>query len=128
MLHNMSTKSSDNPTSGTRTPSAWIVSPDIQKAVDKYIEEDPNRHKIASRFGQFLVDHPLSNAVDEFKVNGQDLAGEEIKFRQLEKLMSYYGVRPAEMNEEERAILSQKLGPNWIEELKRTYGFRNEDF
>jgi hypothetical protein len=127
----MSTKFPNNNstmTQGTRTTSAWIVSPDIQKAVDKYIEEDPNRHKIASRFGQFLVDHPLSSSLDEFKVNGRDLAGEEIKFKQLEKLMSYYGVRPAEMNEGERAILVQKLGPNWSETLKQTYGFTDDDF
>jgi hypothetical protein len=111
----------------TRTPSSWQISPDLQRAVDEYAKEDPNRHKIALRFGQFLVDHPLSTSLDEFKINGRDLAGEEIKFQQLEKLMSYYGVKPSEMSTEERDILAQKLGQDWREHLKITYGVSDDD-
>lgn len=123
---NAITASSGAPISN-RTPSPWIVSPDLQRSVDEYAKEDPNRHKIALRFGQFLVDHPLSTSLDEFKINGRDLAGKEIKFQQLEKLMSYYGVKPSEMSTEERAILVQKLGPNWREYLKTIYGFNDDD-
>lgn len=121
------TKIFEQNSGSTRTTSPWIVAPDLQKAVDKYIEEDPNRHKIALRFGEFLVNHTLSSSLENFNVDAKDLAGEEIKFRELEKLMSYYGIKPSEMSIDERAILAQKIGPTWREQLKEKYGFSDID-
>lgn len=120
--------SSENQTVSTRTTSSWEVSPDVQEAVNKYISENPDKYKRAQEFGEFLMTHPVFSRLDDFKVQPDDVSGNELKFLEIEKLFKFYGVRPNELMETEIAALKFKLGENWKESLISEYGFTDEDF
>lgn len=112
-----------------RTPSSWQVSEKVQEAVDKYISDDPVRYRLAQKFGDFLTDHPVFNQVDEFKPSkARDIAGEELQYIELCKLMRYYGLKPIEMRDDELALIKEKLGMTWKDQLINDYGFNLEDF
>jgi hypothetical protein len=119
---------SENQIVSTRTTSSWEVSPDVQEAVNKYISENPDKYKRAQEFGEFLMTHPVFSRLDDFKVQPDDISGNELKFLEIEKLFKFYGVRPNELMEAEIGALKFKLGENWKESLISEYGFTDADF
>jgi hypothetical protein len=125
-MNNLETASEKH--SNVRTTSSWEVSPEVQEAVNKYITENPEKYKRAQEFGEFLMSHPVFNRLDEFKVQSDDVFGNELKFLEIGKLFKFYGVRPNELLESEIEVLKVKLGSNWKESLISEYGFTNDDF
>lgn len=116
------------PTITNRTTCSWQVAPDVQDAVNKYIAENPEKHRRAQEFGEFLMTHPVFSRLDDFKVSGEDIAGNELKFIEIQKLLRFYGTRPNELMEPEINLLKEKLGLNWKETLMSDYGFNDDDF
>jgi hypothetical protein len=118
-----------NPTSAAnRTPSAWLVAPEVQEAVHKYIADDPNRFRLAQRFGDFLTDHPVFSRYDEFRPVASDVAGDELQFQEITKLIRYHGLRPIDMDARELSILQGKLGSEWRSKLAVEYALEEDDF
>ena len=118
-----------NPTSTlNRTPSAWFVAPELREAVNKYVTDDPNRFRLAQRFGDFLTDHPIFSRYDEFRPDASDVAGDELQFQELIKLIKYHGLRPIDMDARELTLLQGKLGPEWKAKLILEYAFEEGDF
>lgn len=111
-----------------RTTSSWQVSPEVQESVDKYIAENPDKHRKAQEFGEFLMSHPIFSRLDDFKVISDDVAGNELKFREIKKLFDFYGTKPNELMESEIHVLKFKLGETWKETLISEYGFTKNDF
>ena len=111
-----------------RTTSSWQVSPEVQEAVDKYIMENPDKHRRAQEFGEFLMTHPVFSRLDNFKVAEEDIAGNELRFREIEKLFKFYGTKPSELMESEIDLLKLRFGESWKESLISDYGFTDSDF
>jgi hypothetical protein len=114
--------------SSKRTPSEWKVSDTLQEAVDKYIQEDPGRYRAAQTFGDFLVSHEQFSNLDTFKIKSEDLAGEELLYGEVTKMMTYYGIKPKELEQEELRLLQKKLGDTWKEQLMMKFYFTKDDF
>lgn len=118
----------DNIPVSNRTPSNWTVGPAVQEAVDKYIAENPARHRLAQQFGDFIVDHPQFSNLDTFKIIQQDISGDEIRYKEIIKMMTYHGVKPIDLEQEELIILQNKLGKEWKNILITEHNLNIEDF
>ena len=118
----------DNIPATNRTPSKWKVDGALQEAVDKYIQEDPARYRAAQQFGDFLTSHPQFSNLDTFKIDQRDIAGEELMYLEVCKIMRYHGVKPKELEPEELILVKNKLGDSWRNELMETYNFEADDF
>jgi len=113
--------------SSKRTPSEWKTSEALEEAVSKYITENPQKYRAAQQFGDFLTSHTLAQ-VDTFKIDQRDIAGQEIRYQELCKVMRYYGVKPKDMEEDEVILLQNKLGSTWKDVLIKEYEFIPDDF
>lgn len=120
--------SQDNIPTAKRTPSTWEISPFVQDAVNKFITNDPVGYRAAQNFGDFLVNHPQFSNLDTFKVEQRDVAGEELLYQEICKMMQYHGIKPKELELSELTILRNKLGADWKDEVMKTYGFELDDF
>lgn len=110
-----------------RTPSPYVLAPELQEAVDKYKSENPLKIKLAEQFGEYLMSTRFANT-DDFKVDTGDSEGETILYKQLIKKIEYYGLPPSEFLPFELELLRRRLGQDWITQLKETYGYTTEDF
>jgi hypothetical protein len=102
----------ENITSSKRTTSKWVVDPNIKDAVDKYITDNPDRHRFAEQYGDTIMTSRFAN-VDQFKIDTRDVEGEEVLFNKLIQDISNYGITEGELFDHEVKILYQRLGPTW---------------
>jgi len=102
----------DNIPTSKRTPSSWQVSEKLQESVSKYVAENGLRHKLAQDFGDFLLSTQFANC-DKFKVDREDLEGEEILVNKLKTNITCYGLMEDDMTDYELILLKKKLGENY---------------
>lgn len=108
--------STENIPSNKRTTCPWTVDPAIQTSIDRAIESDPSRYKLAQNFGDFIMETPFAN-VDTFKVATDDIRGDKIRATNIINTIKQYGLSIQDLNEDEKIILNKVLGSDWTEIL-----------
>ena len=97
---------SENIPMSARTPSEWKVDPSLQEAVDKYIKENPLKHKMGLEYNNFLLSGRFANS-DTFKLEQADVEGEKILYDKILQDMEQYGLTEDDLEVYEKKILQK---------------------
>jgi hypothetical protein len=92
----------------------WSVHPEIDKAVQKMIKQNPAKHQRSQDIGEYYVDR-LMNEVEPLK----DSFANSIIVQEVVKTAKLYGFDKDELSSIEKTALEEVWGKEWEVRLKK---------